>query len=378
MSAEERPMRASSLLVQILAFALLLPLLAGAETFVTKDGTTYVGDVVIRGQTTIVVRTDDGNVTLKKEDLLQLPAAALEARGHLWKGKQARKKADKAYLLEDLGMASHYYKASLAELASIPASTEKEFALARDLIQEVKARLKELEATLDERGLAAYQGQLFKKDALEHHLGEGHILVGKGIWISPSQVCERCEGKGWMPCEACSSTGYVTVPCPRCKEGRLVCPICRGTGSALCPSCKGLGKYVVNCPKCNGMGTIECRGCGGTGTVWKYYPYYPYRRHRGTCPRCGGRGRVTCTWCGGKRTVEAACPTCQGAGHVPCPKTVQCRHCKGTGKIKKVCEACAGRRYVLCPVCHGKRYTGEPCPDPDSSAPKEPKKGDGQ
>ena len=366
-------MRSSSVLIRLLTLALLMPSFAAAETFVTKDGTTYVGEVIIQSEKAIMLRTDDGQVTLNRKDLLELPPTELEARGHLWKGKQAREKGDKAYVLEDLGMASYYYKTSLAELTSINASIEKEFALARELIEEIEARLEKLETTLDGRGLAAYRGQVFKKDLLEHHLGEGHILVGKGIWISPSQICDRCEGKGWIPCEACSSTGHVVVSCSECNNGRIVCPVCKGSGSTACPSCKGRGKYVVNCPKCNGTGSIQCRGCGGKGTIWKYYHrYYPYRRYRATCPRCGGRGKVACTWCGGKKTVGATCPTCQGTGRITCPKTVRCPHCKGTGKTRRICEACVGRGYLSCPACDGKRYSGNPCPDPNSSEPEAP------
>jgi hypothetical protein len=364
-------MRATPVLLRCLVLVLFMSSLAAAETFVTKDGTVYVGDVVIRGKNTIVLRTDEGKVTLNREDLLDLPPVALEARCHLWKGKQGKAKADKALAVNDLGMAMYFYEASILELTAIDAALEEEFALAQGLIEEVKAQIKDVVATLEERGLAAYQGQLFKKEVLDYHLHEGHILVGTNVWIAPSQRCSRCEAKGWIRCEACASQGWRDVTCPNCEGGRATCPRCGGTGAAPCTECKGTGKYTVNCPKCNGTGSITCSACNGKGTIWRYYyPYYPYR-YRVTCPKCSGRGTVTCTWCGGKKTVTAPCPQCQGKGRVACPKTVQCPDCKGTGKLRIRCDTCGGRGYVTCPDCHGKGYTGTPCPDSPMEQPAE-------
>jgi len=389
-------MSAHRALIVLLALALLIPLLAIAGTFVTKEGKTYLGEAVIETQDKIVVRTETGIVELEKRDLLHLSEAELNAHRLLYLGKRAKAEADKAYLLDDLGKAAYYWDASLAALASIDPGMEKQFALGEQLIRDVKASIEKLEATLEERGLAAYKGQLFEKGILDYHLSQGHVLSAKGIWTDPSQVCDGCQGTGWVQCEPCSGTGLVSVRCPDCRNGRIPNPRGNGTGKAVCHDCGGDGKRTVRCSRCAGSGEVICPNCRGSGTKTE------------RCPRCNGKGeivtriraydnwgnviwvkaRTTCTQCGGRGRVEVVCRVCDGDGKIVCPRcrgsgkgtvrcrscagrgyivvptTVPCPRCHGTGWLQKKCEACAGRGSRTCPDCGGKGYTGNPCPDP--------------
>jgi hypothetical protein len=380
--------------------AICLPV-THAETFVTKDGKVYVGKVVIESQNTVVVRTEEGTVSLDKNDLLDLPRAELEARGLLWRGRQAKAKADSACLLDDLGTASYYYDVSLAILASVDGSAKEQFDVAKQLIDEIKARVKELSATLDQQGLGVHQGLLFKRFVLEHHLREGHVLVGKAVWVAPSQLCDRCKTRGSIPCATCATRGQVTVRCPECRNGWKTCPYCRGTGRvtcsrcrgtgghwrAACSSCGGAGKTIDTCRNCAGTGTVSvrCRTCRGKGVVVRKSKAYDNRGNviwvetevtcsvcggngslSAACPVCGGKGSrtSTCWRCSGSGTVSGHCTDCGGSGYIPCSRSTRCEKCQGGGKIQEPCQACNGRGYTSCPTCGGKGYTGDPCPDP--------------
>jgi hypothetical protein len=51
--------------------------------------------------------------------------------------------------------------------------------------------------------------------------------------------CVRCEGRGWLPCEICDSTGS----CPHCGGD---CGACAGAGLLDCSVCGGSGRAVVS------------------------------------------------------------------------------------------------------------------------------------
>ncbi len=379
-----------------LAVALLTPSLAAGETFITKDGKIYVGTAIMKGENAITVHTKGGTVTLDKQDLLDLSPEEANARALLWEGRQAKAKADKAYLADDLGQASYCYGISLATLTAIGERTKEQFAAASPLIEQVKARAEELRATLDERGLTEYKGQLFKTAILEHHLSQGHILLRKGIWVARSQICHGCGGKGLTPCAACSATGRSSVRCPYCRNGQVPNPRGKGTGKATCSYCGGRGQIYVKCPTCRGRGSVVCSNCRGKGRVRERCTHCDGKGHitiriklrdnwgnvfwgkgKTTCTACGGKGRVevecavcagdgwvNCYSCGGSGKRSARCSNCGGRGYIAVPTKVPCPTCHGTRFLAKVCEACAGRGYTTCPDCGGKGYIGEPCPDP--------------
>jgi hypothetical protein len=374
---------------------------AALETFVTKDEQVYVGKVVIRGEETIVVRTAKCDVTLDKKDILNLSKTELEARRLLWQAREAKEEADKAYLLNDLGRASYLYDISLSSLASVNENAKEQSAAAKELIEEITTRVEDLNAALDERGLRAYQAQLFKKSILDHHLSKGHILIGKAIWITPSQLCDKCQMNGRVYCDSCEGRGQRSIDCLDCQGGLITCPDCKGSGQARCLQCKGTGgHWTENCPDCSGKGRItrECRRCDGSGerrilcyncehrgyvikktvitddkgnktTVYKHFICLSCRGEgflERSCSHCDGTGTTStkCLRCRGVGQMSGYCTKCNGSGKVLCSKLIECAKCRATGKINELCDACSGKGYITCPKCDGRKYTGEPCPDP--------------
>ena len=92
--------------------------------------------------------------------------------------------------------------------------------------------------------------------------------------------CNKCMGKGLLPCKTCGSQGYLRKY-PRCSK-------CRGTGKvdwkmqgkqtsglrsapARCPDCSGSGEdrnrepKRTPCKTCDKLGRIKCTLCGGSG-----------------------------------------------------------------------------------------------------------------
>lgn len=58
--------------------------------------------------------------------------------------------------------------------------------------------------------------------------------------------CSNCEGKGKVPCEMCSGTGFwralgSSKENPNVRYKGVVCPTCEGTGTLPCPICLGTG-----------------------------------------------------------------------------------------------------------------------------------------
>jgi len=378
------------------ALALLCLLDANAETFVTKDGKIYVGTTVMDGKNAITVRTKEGTVTLSKRDLLELTPEEAAARVLLSQGEQAKAKADTAYQADDLGRASYYYRASLAALGAIGEGTKEQFAAASRLMEQAKARAEKLQATLDQRGLTEYRGQLFKPTILQDHLSEEHVLVGKGIWVMRSQICDVCASKGRTPCATCSGAGAIPVRCPYCQSGRIPNPRSNGTAKAICTTCGGRGRVAATCATCRGRGKVLCGTCRAKGLLKERCVHckgrgyisvptieYDNRGHlvevrkriecaacnrkgylRVQCPTCGGTKWATCGSCGGTGKRGVKCRDCAGLGYVAVPSTVPCPRCH-QGGVQKACPTCGARGYTTCTKCDGKGYTGDPCPDPE-------------
>ena len=377
---------------------------SATEAYVTKDGKIYVGKAVIRGEETIVIRTEQDTVTLNKKDLLELSETELEARVLLWQAEQAKAEADKAYLADDPGKASYYYDVSLSSLASIEKRTEEQFSSARELIDEITLNKQRLKSTLDARGLTAYKGQLFTKPILDYHLAKGHFLIGKGVWINPSQQCDKCEMNGKILCPKCAGKGQLIVDCPDCQGGVVTCPNCKGSGQVICQQCKGTGGHWTSiCNSCLGTGetTKRCKYCNGRGKVTDNCNLcrsrgYIIRRilitndsgekiwvnRHFTCPACYGLGydkiicsecsgsgttTITCRQCNGIGKISGYCFACRGGGYVPCCKYIACSKCRAKGILQEQCNLCGGKAYIICPDCDGKKYTGEPCSDPTES-----------
>lgn len=64
------------------------------------------------------------------------------------------------------------------------------------------------------------------------------------------QTCQKCEGKGEIPCQGCSGIVGGLSADSRWEEGRglgeetrewSACAKCHGRGSLTCPECKGTG-----------------------------------------------------------------------------------------------------------------------------------------
>ncbi len=370
---------------------------AQAQTFVTEDGQVIVGEVVMEGENAIAVRTARGTVSLSKSELLDVSPEEAIAYGLIWDGRKARAKGEEAQTADDLGAAVYYYRLAVDRLDAVSSDATEQFASAQSLAEEIEARAEEIENSLAERGLAAYKMQVFEKSALDFHLGNGHVLVGKATWVEPSQVCGRCQGKRWIVCAACSGTGRVQVDCPYCTGGLRPNPVGNGTGTAVCPDCAGSGHVRAVCPSCRGSGQVGCAKCRGKGTTREKckacdgkgyikrkikvrdghgntldgYEKVECTECGGTgrvdapCEACGGTGHVTCRRCRGEGKITVRCPRCRGCGTISVPKTIQCTHCH-FGWIQKACEVCRGKGYVPCPDCGGRGFTGDPIPDPGS------------
>jgi hypothetical protein len=105
-------------------------------------------------------------------------------------------------------------------------------------------------------------------------------------------TCQRCQGRGELPCEAtiactdchgidpcmrCHGTGRRKskaltadkqqaadrVTCRKCGSEDAACSACKGQGRLPCPTCQG--KEIRPCPDCDGAGTVDHKRCGGTG-----------------------------------------------------------------------------------------------------------------
>jgi hypothetical protein len=395
-------MRACRCLLVVSAFFLLLRAVppGGAEVFVTKDGGIYTGDTVGQTTETILIRTAEGTVILKKADLVELPAAVLEARGIIHAAAGPAAAAAAALEADEPGQAIALWQAAISALSSIPAEAEEELARAKALAAELQGKLDAATTALHDKGLAAYKGQVFAEAVLAYHLDAGHILVGHHVWIEPSQICAACRGAGSVACTACSGTGGHMYDCPDCKAGHAVCPICNGTGEKVCPTCGGSRHVMTTCRDCRGTGRerchdchgtgrerIECPRCDGTGEIVRYRRWVVdedgHRRLEiitRECPDCDGKGRiyVTCDTCGGSGTVAcrtcngggkvaAACPTCKGRGAVYCPRWVLCKRCGGRGALVAICSACNGTGRTTCSACQGLGFHGDPQRDPPAA-----------
>lgn len=51
--------------------------------------------------------------------------------------------------------------------------------------------------------------------------------------------CCRCDGRGWLPCDTCNSTGT----CPHCTGD---CGECFGSGEKDCSVCGGTGNAIIS------------------------------------------------------------------------------------------------------------------------------------
>ena len=57
--------------------------------------------------------------------------------------------------------------------------------------------------------------------------------------------------------------------CTSCTNGRMTCPMCRGTPNRYEPPQGANGSpQLVSCGYCSASGTVQCTTCGGSGKVW--------------------------------------------------------------------------------------------------------------
>lgn len=292
-------------------------------------------------------------------------------RGKIFSGGKMLEKANALYINSELGQAMRFATKCNNLLKEIQDGSNPD----------LKTKLKAAEALSDkimkrlkDENKALYNYQVFNADELDYHLNEKHILFRNSIWLKPEQVCRRCNGSGLTDCTVCNGRGYISRPCPNCKNGFVQCTVCEGRGWRSCTQCNGSGHIMKKCGKCNGNGYVSVTSLGGCYRPYRpvvspgviatgggivvnipptcYYPSYYYNDF--------SYRRVKCDICGGSGQMQVTCPKCNGTGRLPCPKVQVCPVCGGKAVIYSVCPECHGKKKISCPDCDGKGYNGKP------------------
>ncbi|MFZ2653623.1 MAG: hypothetical protein WAX69_01790, partial [Victivallales bacterium] len=160
------------------------------------------------------------------------------------------------------GEARRYAEQAQACLRKVNPAITDLMGKAMDLGAQITKINSGIDEDLKSKNLVLYNHEAFSKDTLEYHLKNGHVLLGKKIWILPDQMCRRCSGNGEIACAKCQATGRINKKCPKCQNGRITCHICEGSGFRVCNVCSGAGEFIR-----------KCTYCGGSGVVSGYYSY---------------------------------------------------------------------------------------------------------
>jgi len=333
---------------------------------VLSDGRVLRGRLSGSSADRILFEAEGNEFWLSPEDIADLPAAEMCARGAVAEGERMLTRAEQ--LREsDVGRSAYLAGEIRNVLKRLPNSAAPATAAAAaDLGRRAELLETDIQARLAAEGKVLYRFTALPREEVDWHLHQGHLLFRRQFWLRPDQVCARCQGSGRLGCPECNAVGKIRQPCLVCQgTGQLECPVCEGDGHRPCTRCGGDGLLSRLCRRCHGRGSIyeytyqfPMWNCdpqvviGGGGS-----PYYviPGRRYSSgypvsvDCPRCGGDGRE-----------QFNCPVCHGHGAVACPKTVACQTCAGTGFTWGTCPKCHGRREVPCPDCLARGFLGEP------------------